>query len=157
VWYEILRQGGQPSANAVSTPSGVALTLQQFVEDGNFDAVSQASWVRPIVTSPYGNTAGESIQTRQLLTAMKYQARANLLQRSLDSIEGEINALRKQIVRLKTVPFREAARKGYGSIIASSLAGLEVVTYLMRRGFFDTDYVDYLGYFYEGAVLAGSR
>jgi len=157
VWYEIQRQGGQPSSNAVSTPNGVVLTLQQFVEDGNFDTVSQANWVRPMCTSPYGNTNGQSIQTHQLLATMKYQARANLLQRSLDSIEGEINAVRKQIVRLKTVSFREAARKGYGPIIASSLAGLDVVTYFMRRGFFDTDYVDYLGYFYEGSLTQADK
>lgn len=157
VWYEIQRQGGQPNSNAVSTPSGAVITLQQFVEDANFDTVSQATWVRSMATNPYGNTAGESVQTRQLLTAMKYQARAELLQRSVDSIEGEIDAVRKQIVRLKKVPFREAARKGYGPIIASSLAGLEVVTYFMRRGFFDTDYVDYLGYFYEGSLTQADK
>ncbi|WP_301152870.1 hypothetical protein [Metapseudomonas otitidis] len=157
VWYEIVRQGDLANANAISIPSGVSFTLQQFVEDGNFDAVTQADWVRPLATSPYSNTAGSTMRHGQLLMAMKYKKRADLLQRSVDSIEGEITDLRKQIVRLKTIPFREAARKGYGPKIASSLAGLEIVTYFMRRGLFDTDYVDYLGYFYEGSLTQADK
>ncbi|RIZ51174.1 hypothetical protein AXX04_13280 [Pseudomonas aeruginosa] len=157
VWYEIVRQGDLPNANAVSIPSGALFTLQQFVEDGNFDAVIQADWVKVMATSYYGNAAGNTIRPSQLLMAAKYKTRADLLQRSVDSIEGEINDLRRQIVRLKTTPFREAARKGYGPTIANSLAGLEVVTYLMRRGFFDTDYVDYLGYFYEGSLTQADK
>jgi hypothetical protein len=157
VWYEILQLGNLPNANAVSSPSGALFTLQQFVEDDTFNAVNQAHWVQPTLMTPWGNTPGNSVQTSQLFMALKYQARADLLQLSVDDIEDELNDLLKQIVRIKTVPFREAARKGYGPVIASELVGLEVVTYLMRRGLFDTDYVDYLGYFYEGSLTQADK
>lgn len=158
VWYEIIGQGGLSNANTVGIPSGSSYTLHQFVEDGSFDAVSKAAWVKPMLVNPYSrNSTGNSLPPGQILTAMKYQARSSLLQYSVDAIEEEINDLRKQIARIKTTPFREAVRKGYGPIVASELAGLEVVTYLMRRGLFDTDYVDYLGYFYEGSLTQADK
>lgn len=157
VWFEILQHGSLPNANAISTPSGALFTLQKFVEDETFDALNQAPWVQPTLVTQWGNTAGSSVQIRQILMAVNYQARADLLQLSVENIENELNDLLKQIVRLKTLPFREAARKGYGPEIASELVGLELVTYLMRRGLLDTDYVDYLGYFYEGSLTQADK
>lgn len=158
VWYEILRLGGMPNANTVVSSEGVSITLQQFVEDSSFNSASFYSGrVRPYLNSPFGNSAGNYVETSQILKAMNYQARAGLLQLSVEAVEIEITELQKQITSLRTMSFREAARKQYGPVIAGELIGLEIVTYFMRRGLFDTDYVDYLGYFYEGTLTQADK
>lgn len=159
VWYEILQQGKLPNGNTVELDTRATFGLNQFVEDEHFDTFRRSTKVKPtlISTHHYGNAAGVLIATNKLLTEIEYTARFERLEASVGDIEDELNDLLKQIVHLKMVPFREAARKTYGPVIKDKLAGLEIVTYLMRRGLFDTDYIDYLGYFYEGSLTQADK
>ncbi|WP_052489925.1 MULTISPECIES: hypothetical protein [Pseudomonas] len=72
-------------------------------------------------------------------------------------LEQEIEPLRTKHVLTKRMTFRVAAKQGYGDVIAQKLTGLEAVIDLMRDGFFDTDYHDYLSFFYEGALTQDDK
>ncbi|MNF36631.1 hypothetical protein D3C84_175300 [compost metagenome] len=159
VWFEIIRQGKRPNANRIRSEHGATCTLLDFVKDETFASITGAGRVQPMFISSqsYGNEQGEYVVPKQLLKAMNYEARVARLEQSLDGIEERITQLLKQVTRLKTIPFREAVKDGYSDVVAAGLQGLEVVIYLMRKGLLDTDYADYLGYFYEGSITQADK
>ncbi len=59
--------------------------------------------------------------------------------------------------RINHQTFRAAAKKTYGDVITQKLNGLDVVIYLMRHEYFDTDYTDYFGYFYAGSLTSEDK
>jgi len=72
-------------------------------------------------------------------------------------LEREIEPLRTKHVLTKRMTFKVAASQAYGDVVAQKLTGLEAVIDLMRDGFFDTDYHDYLSFFYEGALTQDDK
>lgn len=72
-------------------------------------------------------------------------------------LEQEIELLKSQSLLVKRMPFRVAAKQKYGEVLAVKLVGLEAVVDLMQAGVFDTDYNDYLSFFYEGALTQDDK
>jgi hypothetical protein len=72
-------------------------------------------------------------------------------------LEQEIESLKSESVITKRMPFRVAAKQKYGEVLTQKLGRLEAVTDLMQTGFFDTDYNDYLSFFYEGALTQDDK
>lgn len=156
VWYEIIKQGGVANANNVEV-GGTQFTLLQFVADDAFEQFSRSSRAKPEFRTTYERSQGKPVDTVQILKNVDYAARAERLALWAEAAENERVDLYAQISRLERMTFRDAARNTYGPVIAKELVGLEVVTYFMRRGQFDTDYVDYLGYFYEGSLTQADK
>jgi hypothetical protein len=159
VWFEVIRRGNLPNANRIRSEQGVTCTLLEFVIDETFASITGAGRVQPmfITAQSHRNEQGEYLAPKQLLQAVNYEARVARLEQSLDGIEERITQLLKLVTRLKTIPFREAVRDGYSDVVAAGLQGYEVVIYLMRKGLLDTDYADYLGYFYEGSITQADK
>lgn len=151
VWYEIVRQGGVGDANYIRLSNNTDISLGQFVEDSQFESFISSQRVVPAVHG-YQRSAGLQVSVDQVFARCDYHARLAILQTDLDEVDAERQDLLKKISKLKTTPFREGARTVYGEQIAQKLKGHGVVSYFMRRGLFDTDYADYLGYFYEGSI-----
>ncbi|MCL6305476.1 KAP family NTPase [Pseudomonas syringae] len=157
VWYETLRHGEIPNANVIDIGGSKGFTLLQFVTDSVFEQYSQSVRVTPQLRSQYEHASGKAVDTAKVLKAVGYEVRSERLDTWVEAVETEHVGLYKQITRLEKMTFRDAARNSYGAEIAKALVGLEVVTYLMRRGYLDTDYVDYLGYFYEGSLTQADK
>lgn len=71
--------------------------------------------------------------------------------------EQELESLKTKSVRALRMAFRDAVNSGYEDVLARDLKGLEGVIELMRAGFFDIDYNDYLSFFYEGALTQNDK
>ncbi|MHC5204035.1 hypothetical protein [Pseudomonas chlororaphis] len=158
-WFEIINRANLERANRIRCDQSSAFTLPTFVGDDAFAIVTQSRRLQPVLQlENYGpSEQGGQVDLKQALEAFDYQARAARLEQSFDDLEEEITQLLKQVTRLKTIPFREAVKDGYSDVVAVGLQGLEVVIYLMRKGLLDTDYVDYLGYFYEGSITQADK
>ncbi|WP_439865723.1 YobI family P-loop NTPase [Pseudomonas syringae] len=152
VWYEVVKLGGLNTANHIRLRNNTDVELLDFVEDSQFEAFLTSQRVVPVLQGSYNRSAGQHVSVDQALAGCDYQARLATLQTALAEVDEERQDLLKKTVRLKTIPFREGARTGYGQQIAQKLKDYGVVSYFMRRGLFDTDYADYLGYFYEGSI-----
>jgi len=152
VWYEIVKQGGLKSANLIRLRNSIDVEFIDFVEDSQFEAFLTSQRVVPIVQESYNRLGGQQVSVDQVLASCDYHARLATLQTDFDEIDQERHELLTKIAKLKALPFREGARTVYGEQIARRLKGYGVVSYFMRRGLFDTDYADYLGYFYEGSI-----
>ncbi|WP_426128741.1 P-loop NTPase fold protein [Pseudomonas sp. DWP1b1] len=74
-----------------------------------------------------------------------------------DLFEQRIESLRTESVHVLRMAFRDAVNSGYEDVLARDLKGLEGVIELMRAGFFDIDYNDYLSFFYEGALTQDDK
>lgn len=64
----------------------------------------------------------------------------------------ELDALKAKRVRAERMTFRLAVNSGYEEVLTRDLKEAEGVIELMRAGYIDIDYNDYLSFFYEGAL-----
>lgn len=159
VWFEIIKQGKLTNANTVKNEERTMWALTEFIEDASFEIFKSSKKVQPMFITPHSswNGSGDFVEPEYVLRHIDYQARVDRLSASVDEISNEVDDLFKQIKRLRTLPFREAAKGVYSSSITEGAEGLDVVIYFMRRGLLDTDYADYLGYFYEGSLTQADK
>lgn len=161
VWYALLKALNINGATHVQVQHSSTYMLHDFVSDDVFDGIfSQAVQLQMISIDQHGrvyNQSSGSVGTKELLASTSYQKRHDLLQRSIVEIDNEMAEQRTDASRINHQTFRAAAKKNYGAVITEKLKGLDVVSYLMRHGFFDIDYVDYFGYFYEGSLTTEDK
>lgn len=158
VWYEALKAGGLEGANYIQTESGARFELAAFLQDDTFDQLAKAGQWQSLLVSQHGRvTSGNALKSVDALTRASYEKRVARIQAPLKQFEEAIREVDRGIVKAKTVSFREAARGDYGAAIADQLPGLDVIVYLLRNGYLDTDYTDYLGFFYEGSLTRNDQ
>ncbi|PJI47479.1 MAG: hypothetical protein CTR55_19245 [Pseudomonas sp.] len=160
VWLELVKKSGLAGATHVHVRNGGQFTLIDFISDDIFISIfSQSTHLTMFINDRYGNAQQSSapIDSMELLESTSYQKRYGLLQRTLVDIDNEMAEQRAKAEQLTHQTFRAAAKKNYGDTIAQKLIGLDVVIYLMRHGYFDTDYTDYFGYFYEGSLTSEDK
>jgi hypothetical protein len=160
VWFTILRLTGTEIATHVQI-AGTYYTAQQFVTEEVFDSLkNQAIQLSTVALNQYGqmfNRSASSVSMTEVLNATSYERRYALLERRLGTIADEIAAVQRQSDQVIRMSFKTAVKKGYGDVVRHNLLGLDVVSYLMQHGFLDSDYTDYLGYFYQGSLTPGDK
>jgi hypothetical protein len=159
VWLELVKKSGI-AATHVWMPSGSKFTLTDFVKDDVFESIfSQSTNLTMTINDRYGNAdqTAAPFDSKQLLTSTSYPKRFDLLQRTLVDIDDEMAEHRIDASRINHQTFRAAAKQTYGDVISQKLSGLDIVVYLMRHGYFDTDYTDYFGYFYAGSLTSEDK
>ncbi len=160
VWYQVMKlaQPASPSASIYVDDNEVTLT--EFVEDSTFEAV--LSHAGPLHThsafqcemNPEDNVPVDGGEALELAS---YAERLSGLTTDRQTLTDRLSALSRQSVLTKRESFRSAAKDVYGDVIARQLQGMDAVIYLMRHGYFDTDYSDYLGFFYEGSLTQNDK
>jgi len=160
VWLELMKRSGINGATHVHVRNGGQFTLGQFIDDNIFMSMfAQDAYLTMVITDGYRNIqqSPTSISSKELLASTSYQKRHDLLQRSLVDIDDEMTRLRAEASRINHQTFRAAVKGAYGDVVSQNLQGLDVVIYLMRHEYFDTDYTDYFGYFYEGSLTSDDK
>lgn len=159
VWFEVLRASGIDGANYVLVDGNQRVTLNEFLQDEVFTRVCEAEQLKGMLFSQWANhnPVGHIVRPDDALERASYRTRLAWIHHSLGSLEGAIGAAERKLTEIKTISFREAARGDYGAIIDQRLPGMEIVVYLMRAGYLDTDYTDYLGFFYEGSLTRADQ
>lgn len=161
VWLEMLEKSGASYASHVDVLNANRYTLIEFVVDDAFNLIfSQSSQLAMIAIDKYGQTIRKSVVPGapiEFLASTTYQKRYDRLQQTMGSIDKKIAEQRLESRLINRLTFRGAAKQGYGEEILQKLAGLEIVIYLMRHGYLDTDYPDYFGYFYPGSLTAEDK
>lgn len=153
VWYEALKAGELEEANFIQTEGGTRYRLAEFLQDEVFEQLSKVGQWKALWWSQRGVMAlGQAIKPADALVRASYEKRVNRIQTSLRQLEEAIRDVDRKIVKRRTISFRESARGNYGEVIAQELSGLDVIIYMLRNGYLDTDYSDYLGFFYEGSL-----
>ena len=160
VWLKLQKASNFPNANYVQVVQGNMFTILDFVTDQVFDGIfNQSTRLQMINVDAHRRViqTSEIGGAKEFLASTSYQKRYDLLQRTLFDIDVEMTEQRIESSRINHQTFRAAAQKTYGDVITQKLNGLDVVIYLMRHGYFDTDYTDYFGYFYEGSLTSEDK
>ncbi|MGY3297458.1 hypothetical protein ACVWY1_001888 [Pseudomonas sp. TE6288] len=159
VWYEALKASGVEGANYLLVDNHQRYAVNDFLQDETFDLICNATQWQSILVSSWSNhnPQGNVIKPKDALVRASYEKRASRVLIPMKVVDEAIGGLEREIVKLKTVSFREAARGNYGAAIAEQLSGLDVIVYLLRSSYLDTDYSDYLGFFYEGSLTRGDQ
>ncbi|QXH65418.1 YobI family P-loop NTPase [Pseudomonas asgharzadehiana] len=154
VWFEVLRASGIDNANYVLVNGSERVSLNEFLQDDVFTRICEAEQLKGTLFSQWAhhNPVGNIVRPNDALTQASYRTRLAWIHQSIKSMDEAIGAAERKLTEIKTISFREAARGDYGAIIDQRLGGMEIVVYLMRAGYLDTDYTDYLGFFYEGSL-----
>ncbi|PTT00197.1 hypothetical protein [Pseudomonas sp. HMWF006] len=154
VWHEALKASGVDGANYIQSESGQRFSLGDFLKDEIFEQLCQARQWQSVWFSNWShqNPLGIAVSPKDALAQADFKRRENRIQTPMKALEEAIRAVERDIIKSKTLSFREAARGDYGTVIAKQLMGMEVIVYLLRSGYLDTDYTDYLGFFYEGSL-----
>ncbi|CRM05138.1 YobI family P-loop NTPase [Pseudomonas sp. 58 R 12] len=160
VWFTLLRLTRTEVATHTRVGSSY-YTPQEFVTDEVFDLLmNQSQPLGTVALQQYGQVFRQSpsnVSMAELLNATDYERRHTLLGRPLSTIADDIAAVQEQSDQVIRMSFKSAAKRGYGEVVRNNLPGLDVVSYLMQHGFFDADYTDYLGYFYQGSLTPGDK
>ncbi|MCD5986452.1 hypothetical protein KDX30_00920 [Pseudomonas sp. CDFA 553] len=154
VWFEVLRASGIDGANYVLVDGNQRVPLNDFLQDEVFTRVCEAEQLKGMLFSQWANhnPVGHIVRPDDALERASYRPRLAWIHQAMKSMDEAIGAAERTLTEMKTISFREAARGDYGAVIDQRLAGMEIVVYLMRAGYLDTDYTDYLGFFYEGSL-----
>lgn len=156
VWYETLKRGGEWSVNSIMLKDGGCLTLNDIVQDDGI-ARFQASQIAYPLQQPNSVSQGGMQRPEVILKEMNYEARAKVLSDSLTKLDAEVDRLERELRNLKAIPFRVAVKKAYGEIVREKLTDFKMVIFLVLKGYLETDYADYLGYFYEGSLTQADK
>lgn len=156
VWFELLRRGTLENANTLWLENRAVISPLEFVKDEVFEQVTRQRNVYPCV-SGYGNQRGEALSPKVVLKDLLYDERVAGLEVSIHDIDDEISELQQKLTKLKTMPFREACNDGYGDSFSPRLKDYGLIAFLLHRGYLDTDYTDYFGYFYEGTLTQADK
>lgn len=154
VWHEALKASGVDGANYIQSENGQRFSLSDFLKDEIFEQLCQARQWQSVWFSSWShhNPLGVAVSPKDALAQADFKRRENRIQTPMKALEDTIRAVERDIIKFKTLSFREAARGDYGTVIAQQLMSMEVIVYLLRSGYLDTDYTDYLGFFYEGSL-----
>ncbi|WP_285425784.1 hypothetical protein [Pseudomonas sp. efr-133-TYG-103a] len=154
VWYEVIKASGIEGANHIRIDGNETVSLNEFLQEDAFTRICEADRLESLLHQQWSHSSqrGSHVRPSDALTRAGYNKRLAWIQQSVKVLDDSIRATERKITELKTISFREAARGEYGAVIAQRLTGMDVVVYLMRAGYLDTDYTDYLGFFYEGSL-----
>ncbi|WP_200625899.1 YobI family P-loop NTPase [Pseudomonas sp. LAM2023] len=156
VWYEVIRRGGAWSANTLLLDGSSYITLNEIIEDDGFSRFEAARNAVPLLQQN-PSIQGSTQQPGVILAEMNYKARAKVLDDSLTELDAQIAKLEREIRHLKAVPFRIAVKKAYSGVVREKLTDFKMVIFLVLKGYLETDYADYLGYFYEGSLTQADK
>lgn len=154
VWHEALKASGINDANYILSDGHHQYSLADFLKEEVFDQACQAGQWKGSSYSQYAhhNPLGHPVKPKDALVRADFDKRADRIKTTVKEVEDAIRTAEREITRIKTLSFRDAARGDYGTVIVEQLPGMDAIVYLLRAGYLDTDYTDYLGFFYEGSL-----
>lgn len=154
VWHEALKASGINDANYILSDGHQRFSLTEFLKDEIFEQLCQAGQWQGSAHTQYShyNSQGHALKPRDILAQADFDKRVSRIQTPMKEIEDAIRSAERDITRVKTLSFRDAARGDYGSVIEQQLPGMDAIVYLLRAGYLENDYTDYLGFFYEGSL-----
>lgn len=159
VWYQIVKVTQSTSVSELTYDANSTVTLGEFLQDETFEEIFKTNRSMHMQGRDHRGLfyVGKSAISDDVLLSTNYRERSLRLGWGREKLASEIEALSTKSSLTKRMPFRVAAKRDYGEVIAQKLKGLDAMVYLMRAGYFDTDYSDYLGFFYEGSLTQNDK
>jgi hypothetical protein len=140
---------------------GTDVTLDQMVTDKNFDTLISAKAQYRFISYHYGERIGniatllstleENVDNRYTYTERKKQIE-DWNSNRVEALKHEIQQLELEKSRIRNLKVEEVLAKSHLEINISDEKQKRLVATLLRNGFINEDYLDYVSLFYEGSI-----
>lgn len=140
---------------------GTDVTPDQMVADKNFDRLISAKAQYRFISYHYGErtsdiTTSLSAVEKKVDNRYTYSERKKQIEdwnsNRVEAIKHEIQQLELEKSRIKNLRVEEVLAKGHLEINISDEKQKRLVATLLRNGFINEDYLDYVSLFYEGSI-----
>lgn len=156
LWFDLLSLTGADYAPNFDVEDGGSYTMLQFLDDTVFAKISKGN--ADIAVGRYDYRfykTGKRIKLSELLNygSPSYLKKVSLLSSSSGSLAAAISKLSQEKEQIQRMPLKGAlAHTSFNERVVTHFASMKAMSYLVRAGFFGTDYTAYIGYFYAGAL-----
>lgn len=156
LWFDLLSLTGAEYAPNFDVEDNNAYGMLEFLDDTVFDNISKSDATIAVGRYDYRfYKSGKRIKFSELLNlgSPSYLKKVSLLSNSLGSQASVISKLIEEKERVQRLPLRGALGDvSFNERVVTHFASMNAMSYLVRSGFFGTDYTAYIGYFYSGAL-----
>ncbi|WP_223464637.1 hypothetical protein [Pseudomonas sp. GL-RE-26] len=156
LWFELLRLAGADYASHFQVDTGHVYSMSQFLNDEIFAELEKDDVTIAVGKPDYGfQQIGKRVKFSAVLnmSSPSYSKKVSLLSTSAGTLASTLNKLGEEKDRVQRLPLKGALDyRTFNEKVVSHFSSMKAMSYLVRAGFFSTDYAAYVGYFYAGAL-----
>lgn len=86
-----------------------------------------------------------------------YRERLNTIPKKIEEIKLKIEKIQQEILELRTLPLYQILRKYSADDFYKDTEENKLIAFLIRAGYIDENYFDYISYFYPGVMTPSDR
>ncbi|MCF5709494.1 hypothetical protein GIV19_19725 [Pseudomonas syringae] len=156
LWFDLLTLTGVGYAPNFDVEDNNSYSMLQFLDDAVFESISKVDATIAVGRYDYQfYRNGKRIKFSELLNhgSPSYVKKVSLLSSSPSSLAATLSKLSAEKERIQRLPLQGAlVQTSFNERVITHFASMKAISYLVRAGFFGTDYTAYIGYFYAGAL-----
>jgi hypothetical protein len=156
LWFDLLKLTGADHASHFDVGDGVPYTMLQFLDDPVFAKVSESGVNIAVGRWDYRFfQVGKRLKASDVLSSgsPSYLKKVSLLATSGGSLSTTVAKLNEEKESIQRLPLNGALKSSsFNEKVVAHFSAMKAMSYLVRAGFFSTDYTAYIGYFYAGAL-----
>lgn len=142
---------------------GAQFSLKKLKEDLNFKKLLSLTPIRYTYFNPsYGRNMEETSDTEFSTIENEVDANYTYLEREQQIIDWEnekteilkkeIESFNKEKITIKSLPLKEVLQRNNNANLLDNEKQNRLINILLRNGYIDEDYYDYISHFYEGSL-----
>lgn len=102
------------------------------------------------------NTKFEDVE-KQIGSKYSYLQRTSLSAKKIEELNATIEEIQQEILNYKALPLSEILMQYPACDFIEDVNDNRLIAFLLRRGYVDESFYDYISYFYEGIMTASDR
>ncbi len=140
--------------------NNIQYTLTQIIENPDLFFKLENNSIQQYHHIDFGrrdlNTKFKDIE-KKVDSKYSYRERLNLYPKRAEEIKTEIEKLQQEILELRTLPLHQILKTYSADDFFAECNGNRLIAFLIRAGYIDEDYYDYISYFYPGVITPSDR
>ncbi len=137
---------------------------QQIATDVKlFDLLTKNSFTEYTYRDYYNNNSNKALAVKfedvenKIGSKYDYLQRTSFTAQTIEKKQSEIESIQQEILNYRALPLHEILSQYPAYDFLEDVKGNRLIAFLLRRGYIDESYYDYISYFYEGTITASDR
>lgn len=137
---------------------------QQIATDAKlFDLLTKDSFTNYTYKDYYDRNSNRTLTVKfkdvenQIGSKYDYLQRTSLAQLTIAEKRSEIERIQQEILNYRALPLHEILSQYPAYDFLEDVKGNHLIAFLLRQGYIDESYYDYISYFYEGTITVSDR
>lgn len=159
IWSRIEESASSSCVSSVTVSGQSSVAKRDFINDGaQFDSIVESVQLRLSFSGSYVGAVDVAVLMRE--GAPSLQQRLALRLRGMEGVKRDASRTERRIEEVRSTTLSDALCDSSFIQKVSEYCDrheLHLIPYLLRKGLFSSDYADYIGYFYPGALSASDK